>query len=138
MSALSAVQIQPAARIIPPAIRAAVTEFVAHAGRIPGLACAILYGSAVRDELHPGSDLDLFLLFDGSPEETEEGRRLAYDLADDAVEATGCPHYFACLMTHLDAVPTYSPHFLLNIIQEGVVIWARPDFVFPPDIQAVD
>jgi predicted nucleotidyltransferase len=129
---VSAVQPQPGARVIPAEIRAAVAEFAARAGSIPGLACAILYGSAVRDELHRGSDLDLFLIFDGSSEESKEGRRIARDLADAAVEAADCPYYFACLPVHLDEVPSYSPHFLLNVVREGIVIWARPDFVFPP------
>ncbi len=116
-------------KVIPPQIRYLVEEFTSEIGRVPSLLCVVLYGSAVRNELHEESDVDLFLLFDTDhrPELGEE-RCMVARICVEAAMRTDSDYDFSFVMANLRDLETLDPAYLDNVFGEGIVIWARPDF----------
>lgn len=113
--------------VIPEIIRPLLGEFVAHASEIPGLVGAILYGSAVRGELHAKSDIDVLLLFDTDhdPELGEEAT-IAQRIGQAAALRTCCPYTFSFVINDVKNLPQLDSDYLWNIAKEGIVIWSRP------------
>lgn len=114
-------------KVIPEIIRPLVGEFIAHAGEIPGLVGAILYGSAVRGELHAKSDVDVLLLFDTDhdPELGEEAT-IAQQIGQTAALRTHCPYTFSFVINDVKNLRQLDSDYLWNIAQEGIVIWGHP------------
>jgi hypothetical protein len=97
------------------------------ASEIPHLRVAVLYGSAIKGDFHKKSDIDMLLLFDAkhNPEVGEEAK-IAHKIGSDALSKHNVPHSFSFVMEnmndqHLDT------QFLRTVVNEGIVIWARPE-----------
>jgi predicted nucleotidyltransferase len=116
-------------RLIPVEIRAVVEEFIHQVSKIPSLLCVVLYGSAVRGELHENSDIDVFLLFetDHRPELGEEQREVARICVDAAIH-TDSFFDFSFVVANTHQLADTDPSYLHNVFHEGVILWARPDF----------
>ncbi|MCX7838472.1 MAG: nucleotidyltransferase domain-containing protein [Anaerolineae bacterium] len=117
-------------RVIPEIIRPLLGEFIAHADEIPGLVSAILYGSAVRGELHTKSDVDVLLLFDTDhdPELGEEAT-IAQRIGQTAALRTRCPYTFSFVINDVKNLRQLDSDYLWNITKEGIVIWSRPQYL---------
>lgn len=117
-------------RVIPEIIRPLLGEFIAHADEIPGLVSAILYGSAVRGELHAKSDVDVLLLFDTDhdPELGAEAT-IAQQIGQTAAWRTHCPYTFSFVINDVKNLRQLDSDYLWNITKEGIVIWSRPQYL---------
>lgn len=119
-------------KLIPEEVRTTIGEFVAEIGQIPSLLCAILYGSTVRDELHDESDIDIFLLFNTNhrPEFGEE-RPTVVRIGIQAAMRTNSDYDFSFVLSNLAELETMDQDYLRHIVEEGIVIWARPQLIVP-------
>ncbi|MBI4674144.1 MAG: nucleotidyltransferase domain-containing protein [Chloroflexi bacterium] len=119
-------------RVIPEIIRPLLGEFIANADGIPGLVSAILFGSAVRGELHAKSDIDVLLLFDTNHDpELGDETRIAQRIGREAAARTHCPYSFSFVVSDIKELNRLDSDFLWNIASEGSVIWSRPERVLP-------
>lgn len=132
MSRDSSTHTQVGNGVIPEVIRPMLGEFIANAGKIPGLVSAVLYGSAARGELHAKSDIDLLLLFDTDhdPEFGEEAR-IAYRVGNEAAARTHCPYSFSFVINDVKELKQLDSDYVWNAAKEGIVIWSRPERVLP-------
>jgi len=119
-------------KLIPEELRATIGEFIAEIGQIPSLLCAILYGSTVRGELHDESDIDVFLLFDTDhrPELGEE-RSIVARICVEVAMRTNSYYDFSFVLSNLTQLETMDQGYLQHIVDEGIVIWGRPQLVVP-------
>lgn len=117
-------------KVIPEQVRPVIGEFIALISCIPSLLCVVLYGSTVRDELHAKSDIDVFLLFDTdhNPELGEE-LSMVSRICVEAAMRTDSYYDFSCVMSNLAELKTMDPGYLEHIVNEGIVIWARPQLI---------
>ena len=108
-------------------VRLPVIEFVSRAEGIPNLKVAVLFGSTVKGELHKKSDIDMLLLFDcdHNPEVGKEAKR-AHKIASDILSQYDIPHSFSFTMENIND-PHLDPTFLRNVVNEGIIVWARPE-----------
>jgi predicted nucleotidyltransferase len=123
---------EPVEGLIPQELRPTIGEFIAEIGQILSLLCVILYGSAVRDELHDESDIDVFLLFDTDhkPELGEESATVARICVEVATR-TDSYYDFSFVMSNLAQLETMDQDYLQHVVDEGIVIWSRPQLVLP-------
>lgn len=119
-------------KLIPKEVRAIISEFIAEIGQIPSLLCAILYGSTVRDELHDESDIDVFLLFDTdhNPEFGEE-LSIAAQIGVAAAMRANSYYDFSFVMSNVAELETMDQGYLQHLLDEGIVIWSRPQLIAP-------
>lgn len=113
--------------MIPEKLWLPIVEFVSKSGTIPNLSAVVLFGSAIKGELHKKSDIDLLLLFDTdhNPEVGKEAK-IAHKLASDILSRHRIPHSFSFVMENLNE-PNLDIQFLRNVAKEGIIIWARPE-----------
>lgn len=119
-------------KVIPEQVRPVIGEFIALISRIPSLLCVVLYGSTVRDELHAKSDIDVFLLFD-TDHNPELGQELSMvsRICVEAAMRTDSYYDFSCVLSNVAELETMDPGYLEHIVNEGIVIWARPQLIAP-------
>lgn len=138
MSAIARADTAVGSVVIPEEVRGAVAEFLARASEIPNLHSAVLYGSAVRGEMHHKSDIDVLLLFDTdhNPELGVEAE-IAVSVAGDAVMTSGCPYEFSFVISNIRDLAETDTDYLWNVAREGIVIWGRPEYVLPTDAMSL-
>lgn len=114
-------------KMIPDIIKKPIVDFVSRAKEIPNLEVAILFGSAIKNEFHKKSDIDILLLFNTNrnPEVGEEAK-VAHKIASDILSEHNIPHSFSFIMENINN-PHLDTKFLRTIVNEGIVIWALPD-----------
>ncbi len=113
--------------MIPEKLLLPIIEFVSKAENIPNLKVVLLYGSTVKGEFHKKSDIDLLLLFDcdHNPEVGEEAK-IAHKVASEILSQYSIPHSFSFTMENINN-PHLDPQFLRNVVNEGMIVWARPE-----------
>ena len=117
------------ARSLPPAVQALLDDVVAALSPLPNCVAIVLYGSASRGELHPRSDLDVLVLLDVDhrPELGPESAVVSARLVD-AESRHAVPWPISCVLARAD-LDGLDPDFVAWIAAEGIVLWARPDFL---------
>lgn len=87
----------------------------------------VLYGSVVRGETSPKSDIDLLLVFntDHDPEfgpEHDMARKITSDISikHDLI------HPFSFLFVNQQTIEDTEPDFLWNVSREGILLWGKP------------
>ena len=89
----------------------------------PDLRLLMLYGSHVRGEAQPDSDVDLFVVLHRSSEAAyEKVRQIAYRVMWEADFA----YVFSLYLTDMHHYQTLRQHgssFLRNVLREGKVLW---------------
>ncbi len=113
--------------MIPEKLRLPIIEFVSRAEGIPNLRVVVLFGSTVKGGLHKKSDIDMLLLFDcdHNPEVGKEAKK-AHEIASDILSQYNIPHSFSFTMENINDLHL-DPTFLRNVVNEGIIIWARPE-----------
>ena len=113
--------------MIPEKLKLPIIDFVSRAKDIPNLEIVILFGSAVKNEFHKKSDIDLLLLFNSkqNPEIGEEGKK-AHEIASEVLSKHSIPHSFSFVMENMND-PHLDTEFLRTIANEGIIIWALPE-----------
>lgn len=106
-------------------ISAVVSSFAEEAKTLYGdkLSEVILYGSCVRGENTPDSDIDILLLLTVEPQEIGKERRKLFDISDELDRK-----YDVVLAPVLQSVEVYNKYmpvsvFYQNIQKEGVRIY---------------
>ena len=114
---------------IPQELYSALAYFIVRAGEIPNLKAAVLFGSVVTGEFRRKSDIDVLLLFDTdhNPELGLEAEA-ALELSAEIASRYDLAHSFSFVMENLRN-GALDPHFLWEVVREGVVIWADPALV---------
>ncbi|MCI8646969.1 MAG: nucleotidyltransferase domain-containing protein [Firmicutes bacterium] len=113
------------ANMIDSKISAVVSSFAEEAKTLYGdkLSEVILYGSCVRGENTPDSDIDILLLLTVEPQEIGKERRKLFDISDELDRK-----YDVVLAPVLQSVEVYNKYmpvsvFYQNIQKEGVRIY---------------
>ena len=113
--------------MIPEKLKLPIIDFVSRAEDIPNLEVVVLFGSAVKNEFHKKSDIDLLLLFNSkrNPEIGDEGK-IAHKIASEILSKHNIPHSFSFVMENMND-PHLDTEFLRTIAKEGMIIWALPE-----------
>ncbi len=112
--------------MIPSNIKTLLSEIIIRLAQIPRLTTAVLYGSAVRDELTETSDIDLMLIFDvkHNPETGGELEKALSILGQIETKRK------IQIVAH-NLKQTMDPDFFDNIVREGIIIYGKPLVVTP-------
>ncbi len=98
-----------------------------EAYRIPNLVSIIVFGSLIRNELSPKSDIDLLLVFDTdhNPELGDEAR-IAHQIAMEISIKYDLVHPFSLMFVNQQNIEDTEPDFLWNVAREGILLWGKP------------
>ena len=113
--------------MIPEEYRLPLMEFREKANKIPNLISIIIFGSMVRNELSPKSDIDLLLVFetDHNPELGEEAK-IAHKVAMEISIKYDLIHPFSLIFLNQQTIEDTEPDFLWNVAREGILLWGKP------------
>lgn len=102
-------------------------DFRDEAHKIPNLVSIVVFGSLVRDELSPKSDIDLLLVFDTdhNPELGEEAK-IAHEVAMKISIKYDLIHPFSLIFINQQTIEDTEPDFLWNVAREGILLWGKP------------
>ena len=114
--------------MIPNEIKLEIIDFIDNAERIPDLECAILFGSAIKNELHKKSDIDLLLIFNakGNPEIGEHSL-IVHQIAAEIEQKRESDYSFSFVIMNKNDEKVDSD-FLWNVAKEGIIIWGFPEY----------
>jgi len=104
--------------------RLPLMDFRDEAHKIPNLVSIVVFGSLVRDELSPKSDIDLLLVFDTdhNPELGEEAK-IAHEVAMKISIKYDLIHPFSLIFINQQTIEDTEPDFLWNVAREGILLW---------------
>ena len=113
--------------MIPNEIKLVIIDFIDNADRIPDLECAILFGSAIKNELHKKSDIDILLIFDskGNPE-VDDHSLIVHKIAAEIEQKRKSDYSFSFVIMNKSDKKIDSD-FLWNVAKEGIIIWGLPE-----------
>lgn len=89
-----------------------------------GLQAIILFGSIVRDEAAPGSDIDLMFLFEGGPKAELRNLDTVSKFTVDLEAELALDHHVVPVIFGIEE--EIEEYLRQRILEEGVVLWARP------------
>jgi predicted nucleotidyltransferase len=97
-----------------------ISDFVERGSKIENVISMILFGSAARDEMNRGSDIDILVLVDEpEPGSMEELKRIERE-----VESHGF-NLELVIMTP-EEFKTADKNFMENIIRDGILLFGKP------------
>lgn len=113
--------------MIPEEYRLPLMDFREEAYKIPNLVSLIVFGSVVRNELSPKSDIDLLLVFDTdhNPELGDEAT-IAHQVAMEISIKYDLIHPFSLIFINQRNIEDTEPDFLWNVAREGILLWGKP------------
>lgn len=106
----------------------AVFEFSKKIREIDTLMAVVLYGSAVKGDMHKKSDIDLFLLFNAKhdPEKGEEAE-LVHKIAGEVEKKYKLKNPFSFVFLNYDE--KIDTDFLWETAKDGTIIYAKPEII---------
>ena len=105
-------------------------DFIDRASEIPNLMAVILFGSVVRGETSPKSDIDILLIFK-THHNPELGPKmdLARRLATEISLKHHLDHSFSFVLVNEKEIHEMDPDFFWNVINEGMLLWGKPEYM---------
>jgi predicted nucleotidyltransferase len=114
---------------IPAPVQALLRDLATELSGVEGCVAVVLYGSAARGELRPESDLDVLVLFDVGHRPELGPESLQVSARSVAVQARyDLPWPVSCFPARAD-LDGLDPDFLTWVASDGIVLWARADFL---------
>lgn len=111
--------------MIAESLRAAIIDFVSEAESIPQLICAILFGSALTEEVTKKSDIDVLLLFDTDHDPAlGEEAEIAHKIASKILKKHDYTNSFSFVFVNINDIQKTDSTFLWEVARTGIIIWA--------------
>lgn len=109
-------------------IRNAAVELAQNLKNLPDLEAIILFGSAVKEEMHKKSDIDILLVFDspGNPEIGEEGKE-AQKTAIEIENKYSLKNPFSFVFFNLGE--SIDSDFLWEVTKDGEILYCKTEMV---------
>ncbi len=109
-------------------IRNAALELAQNLKNLPDLEAIILFGSAVKEEMHKKSDIDILLVFDspGNPEIDEEGKE-AQKTAIEIENKYSLKNPFSFVFFNLGE--SIDSDFLWEVTKDGEILYCKTEMV---------
>jgi len=106
----------------------AAFELAQNLKDIPNMEAVILFGSAVKNELHKKSDIDIFLMFDSpnNPELGEEGLK-AQTIAFKVEKKYNLQNPFSFVF--FNRKESVDSDFLWEVVKDGITLYCKTDLI---------
>lgn len=112
-------------------IKAALIDFLLRAHEIPHLEKVILFGSVLEGDVNKKSDIDLLLVFDtANNPETGIELKQATKIGIEVLKNYPIENNFSFVVVNAQQPSKTDKDFLVEIANEGVIIWQKGGFNF--------
>ena len=111
--------------------RLPIIDLVSRASEIPNLKAIILFGSAITSDISKKSDIDILLITscEHNPEINEESD-IAHKITSEISKKYNLTHSFSIAFYNINHKEEIDSDFLWEISGNGMVIWAKPEYLF--------